>query len=93
VAFAALSMVALLAIASTASAQTRIAIAVDPDGRTCLIGGGVDGKSLDPDFIAKLLKPRQDFRLYNLRGRQSSILWPIGKPRIFASSCPLVLDR
>ncbi len=74
---------------STAVAQqTRIAIAVDAQGQSCLIGGGVDGKRLSADLISKLLKPKQDFRLYNLRGRQSTILWPIGAPqRIENNSC------
>jgi len=68
--------------------QTRIAIAVDPQGQSCLLGGGVDGKRLSADLISKLLKPRLDFRLYNLRGRQSTILWPIGPlQKIENNSC------
>ncbi len=68
--------------------QTRIAIAVDPQGQSCLLGGGVDGKRLSADLISKLLKPKLDFRLYNLRGRQSTILWPIGPlQKIENNSC------
>jgi len=64
-----------------ATDKTRIAIAVDPEGQSCVLGGGVDGKPLNADLISKLLKPKQDFRLYSLRGRQDTILWPIGPPK------------
>ncbi len=75
-------------LSTAAAQQTRIAIAVDPEGRSCLLGGGVDGKRLSADLISKLLKPRQDFRLFNLRGPQSTILWPIGPPkRIEDNTC------
>ncbi len=67
---------------STATAQeTRIAIAIDPEGQTCLLGGGVNGAALSTDLLSKLLKPKQNFQLYSLRGRQSPILWPIGPPK------------
>ena len=68
-------------MSAAAEEQTRIAIAVDPQGRTCVLGGSSNGTPLDADLISKLLKPRQDFRLYNLRGRQSAVLWPIGPPK------------
>jgi len=67
--------------ASATAEQTRIAIAIDPEGRTCVLGGSVDGNPLDADLISKSLKPRQDFRLFDLRGRQSVILWPLGQPQ------------
>ncbi len=68
-------------ISSATAEQTRIAIAIDPEGQTCVLGGSVGGNPLGADLISKLLKPRQDFRLYNLQGRQSAILWPIGEPK------------
>jgi len=75
-------------LSSATAQQTRIAIAVDPEGRSCLLGGGVDGQRLSADLVSKLLKPRQDFRLFNLRGPQSTILWPIGPPkRIENNTC------
>ncbi len=69
-----------------ASDQTRIAIAIDPEGQSCVLGGGTNGKLASADFISKLLKPRQDFRLYNLRGRQSTVLWPIGPAKKIESN-------
>lgn len=60
--------------------QTRIVIAISPEGQTCLLGGGVNGTTLSPDLLSKKLKPRQNFRLYTLQGRQNTVLWPIGKP-------------
>jgi len=73
-------------IGFAASDQTRIAIAIDPEGQSCVLGGGVDGKFRSADFISKLLKPRQDYRLYNLRGRQSTVLWPIGPAKKIESN-------
>lgn len=75
-------------IATAAAEQTRIAIAIDPDGQTCLLGGGVSATALSAESILKSLKPRQNYRLYNLLGRQSAVLWPIGKPkRVEDDSC------
>jgi len=66
---------------TAAAEQTRIAIAIDPEGQTCVLGGGVNGILQSAELITKLLKPRQDFKLYNLHGRQNTTLWPIGQVR------------
>ncbi len=79
--FSALVSVILLSGSSVSFAksdQTRIAIAIDPEGQSCVLGGGTNNNLASADFISRLLKPRQDFRLYNLRGRQNTVLWPIG---------------
>jgi hypothetical protein len=68
-------------VSFAANDQTRIAIAIDPEGQSCVLGGGVNGTLQSAGLISKLLKPQQDFRLYNLRGRQSTVLWPIGPPK------------
>ncbi len=57
----------------------RPAIAVTPEGLTCVLGGGLDGKLVDSKSITPLMTHKQEYALVTLKGI-SDIAWTIGRP-------------
>lgn len=58
----------------------RPAIAVTPEGLTCVLGGGLNGKLVDSKSITPLMTHKQEYALVTLKGI-SDIAWTIGRPR------------
>ena len=58
----------------------RPAIAVTPEGLTCVLGGGLDGRLVDSRRITPLMTHKQEYALVTLEG-VSDIAWTIGRPR------------
>ena len=58
----------------------RPAIAVTPEGLTCVLGGGLDGKLVDSKTITPLMTHKQEYALTTLKGI-SDMAVSIGRPQ------------
>lgn len=58
----------------------RPAIAVTPEGLTCVLGGGLDGKLVDSKSITPLMTHKQEYSLTTLKG-VTDVAVSIGRPQ------------
>lgn len=78
--FAACTLLAQAASKSQAGEGFRPAIAVSPEGLTCVLGGGLDGELVDSRIVTPLMTHNQTYSLIDLTGIRDEVV-SIGRPR------------